>query len=110
MAKLYKHFAVSLAPSLDFSDEALVELYNHESYGGSISSNNGYAVGKKFLNLQVTMWREDLIAGNLCKEELYEDPNLPHEWLDRVLKTLWYDQTYQGVIDQTKLGRRKYEG
>lgn len=107
MAKLYQYFAISLAPSLDFSDEALLELYNYESYGGSISSNNGFAAGKKYLNLQVTMWREDLIAGNLSKAELYEDPNLPKEWLDRVLRTLWNGQTYEGVIAQTKLGRTR---
>lgn len=107
MAALYKIFAESLSQRLDFSDDSLLELYNFESFGGSISSNNGFAFGKQYLNLQVTMWREDLIAGNLTKAELYEDDRFPHEWLDRVLKTLWYGETFHSVVEKTKLGRSK---
>jgi hypothetical protein len=85
MAALYRVFADSWSHRLDFSDEALLSLYNHESYGTRLSPNNGYAVGKQYLNLQVTMWREDLAAGLIFKWELYDDERFPHWWLDSVL-------------------------
>lgn len=79
-------FASDWKDCLDFSDEALVELYNYESYGGQISPKNGFAVGKKWLNLNVSMWKEDIAQGYLFKHELYEDPKFPHWWLDGVFK------------------------
>jgi hypothetical protein len=85
MSELYRIFAEDWSHKLDFSDEALLSLYNHESYGTSLSPNNGFAVGKQYLNLQVTMWREDLAAGLIFKWELYDDPKYPHWWLDSVL-------------------------
>lgn len=86
MSEIYRHFAKSWSESLDFSDEAMLSLYNHESYGLPLSPNNGFAVGKQYLNLQVTMWREDIRRGWLAKFELYEDPAYPHWWLNSVLK------------------------
>jgi hypothetical protein len=72
--------------NLDFSDEALIELYNYESYGGSTpKSNNGFYHGKKWLNVNVAMWKEDIEAGVLIKYELYLDEKFPHWWLDSVL-------------------------
>jgi len=86
MSELYKMFSKDWEPCLDFSDEALIELYNYESYGGKLpKNNNGFMHGKKMLNLNVTSWKEDIEAGLLFKFELYEDPNFPHWWLDRVL-------------------------
>ena len=86
MAELYKTFANDWQDCLDFSDEMLVELYNYESYGGSrCHPKNGFAHGKKWLNLSVSMWKEDIEAGNLFKYELYEDVRFPHWWLDGVL-------------------------
>jgi hypothetical protein len=93
MSELYRHFARSWAQSLDFSDEALLSLYNHESYGTELSENNGFAVGKKYLNLQVTMWREDLRRGWLAKWELYET-DLPNWWFDSILDGLYDNCTY----------------
>jgi hypothetical protein len=86
MSEVYKMFANDWIDCLDFSDEALLELYNYESYGGNISPNNGFAVGKKWLNLNVSMWKEDIAKGLLFKKELYEDPKFPHWWLDGVFK------------------------
>lgn len=86
MSELYRTFAEEWSHKLDFSDEALLSLYNHESYGTPLSANNGFAVGKQYLNLQVTMWREDLEAGLIFKWELYDEPDrFPHWWLDSVL-------------------------
>ena len=86
MSELYRVFAEDWKHVLDFSDESLLELYNYESYGGRIDAKNGFAVGKKYLNLHVTEWREEIKQGMLFKHELYNDPSLPHWWLDSVLK------------------------
>jgi hypothetical protein len=88
MSQLYRVFANDWVHVLDFSDEALLSLYNHESYGTSLTPKNGFAVGKQYLNVHVTMWKEDIRAGILFKHELYEDPNFPHEWLNSILKDL----------------------
>lgn len=100
MAELYKHFAREMSSKLDFSEDAELSLFNHESYGTQLSPNNGFAVGKKYLNLQVTMWREDLRRGWIFKYELYEDPVYPHWWLDSVLKNVYYDSTYQELVNE----------
>lgn len=102
MAELYRYFAASMSSKLDFSEEAELSLYNHESYGCLLSPNNGFAVGKQYLNLQVTMWREDLRRGWLFKHELYEDPNLPHWWLDSVLKGLYSGSTYSEILNECR--------
>lgn len=86
MAELYRYFAKPWEHVLDFSDEALVEMYNSESYGTKIDPKNGYLVGKHWLNVTVTMWKEDLALGTLFKHELYSDPDLPNWWLDGILK------------------------
>lgn len=86
MSEIYKVFSNDWKHVLDYSDEMLLELYNYESYGGTVSSKNGYSVGKKYLNLCVTGWKEQIRDGMLFKQELYDDPKLPHWWLDSVLK------------------------
>lgn len=86
MAELYKVFASDWKHLYDFSDEALIELYNVESYGGKVSDTNGYALGKKWLNVHVSMWREDIESGILFKSELYSDNKFPHWWLDSIFK------------------------
>lgn len=86
MSEVYKIFSRDWQHVLDYSDEMLVELYNSESYGGHTSQKNGYAIGKQYLSLHVTMWKEDIAKGLLQKYELYEDGTFPHWWLDRVFK------------------------
>jgi hypothetical protein len=86
MAEIYRTFADDWKHILDFSNDMLLELYNYESYGGCVSPLNGFAVGKKYLNLHVTGWKEEIAQGLLFKHELYEDPKFPHWWLDSVLK------------------------
>jgi hypothetical protein len=87
MSELYRHFGSSQG-TMDFSDQSLLELYNHESYGTDLTDpgRNGFSVGKRYLNLQVTMWKEDIYKGMLFKSELYEDENYPHWWLDSIFK------------------------
>jgi hypothetical protein len=103
MSELYKHFAINMSSTLDFSDEALLSLYNHESYGRPLSANNGFGYGKQYLNLQVTSWREDLRRGWIFKHELYSDPNYPHWWLDSVLANVFSGSTYQEILKECTL-------
>lgn len=87
MVPLYRHFVRDFESGLDFSDEMLFEMYEHESKGvGKCSPSNGYYHGKKWLNVTVAMWREDIKLGNLFLFELYEDSAYPHWWLDRIFK------------------------
>ena len=87
MCDVYKHFSKDWKNHCDYSDESMLELYISESYGDVIcKDNNGYYIGKQYLNVSVAMWFEDIPKGILFKKELYQDPNLPHWWLDKVFK------------------------
>lgn len=86
MSEVYRIFARDWEHVLDFSDEMLIELYNAESYGGHVSRTNGFAVGKSYLGVHVTMWKEDMAKGLLFKFELYDDGMFPHWWLDSIFK------------------------
>jgi len=89
MSEVYKHFSKDWKHCLDYSEESLLELYISESYGDvDCKPTNGFYIGKKYLNLTVAMWKEDIRKHLLLKSELYDDPNLPDWWLDKVLKTL----------------------
>lgn len=88
MCEVYEVFSSDWRHTHRFDDEALIELFNHESYGTPIELLNGYALGKKWLNVTLAMWLEDIRAGNLFKYELYSDPKLPHWWLDSVLQNV----------------------
>lgn len=84
-AEIYRIFASSWEHVVDLSDAAMINMFNHESIGEPLTPNNGFAIGKSYMNLHVTMWREDLAKGYLFKWELYSDERFPHEWLDSVL-------------------------
>lgn len=85
-AEIYKIFSTQWESLFDFSDAMLIELFNHESYGMPISKNNGYALGKKWMDVHVAMWKEDIANGLLFKFELYEDEKFPRWWLDQIFK------------------------
>jgi hypothetical protein len=85
MADVYRVFARHWAHVLDFSESALAAMHAHESRGEPIEGSNGFEVGKKYLNLTVSLWRQDLATGLLFKHELYADPLFPTWWLDSVL-------------------------
>lgn len=86
MSQVYRIFSKDWEQILDYSDGKLIELYNAESYGTPVSKDNGFSVGKTYLNVHVKMWKEDISLGLLYKRELYEDGKFPHWWLDSVLK------------------------
>ncbi|RWZ87216.1 MAG: hypothetical protein EO766_11855 [Hydrotalea sp. AMD] len=85
MCEVYRLFAKDWEQCCDFSEEMMVELFYSESYGEEVSPNNGFYVGKRYLNLNVAMWKEDIQKGLLFKHELYED-HYPHWWLDKILR------------------------
>ena len=66
MAKIYKQFAPK-DYELDWSKEAAEEMFKYESTGkGNLEMNpfstnmiNGYALGKKHLDLRIKSWQED---------------------------------------------------
>ena len=87
MSEVYLVFARDWKDCLDFSEDSLLELYTYESCGGqSPNQKNGFAHGKKWLNLHVEMWKEDIQKGLLQKSELYQDESFPHWWLDKIFK------------------------
>lgn len=45
---------------------------------------NGYAVGKHWMDATIAMWREDIDSGLLNRQELYDDPNIPNWFLDKI--------------------------
>jgi hypothetical protein len=86
MSEVYKIFSRHWEHMLDFSDDALIDMYTSESYGGIVSDKNGFSVGKTYLNVHVKMWKEDIEKGYLRRQELYEDELFPHWWLDSIFK------------------------
>lgn len=86
MAEIYRVFGSGWTDYHLFTDEKLVELFNNESYGEPLSENNGFALGKSWLNVNVAMWLEDRARGHLVLSELYEDEKFPHWWLDSIFK------------------------
>ena len=85
MCELYKLFAKDWENCLDFGEESMLEMYHSETHGLAVSKTNGFYHGKKYLNVTVAMWKEDLARGTLFRVELYNDPRFPHSWLDKVL-------------------------
>jgi hypothetical protein len=109
MLPIYKLFAEPWSSTCDFSEESALVLYDYESKGkGDLSidiynkTHNGYMVGKKWLNVQVSAWIEDLSIFifkdgyrepvknphyegwyNVLKR-LYTDTKFPHWWLNEI--------------------------
>lgn len=83
--EVYLIFARPWLESLDVSPEAMEEMFRHESHGKPVGDRNGFAVGKKWLNVQVSAWKEDIAAGLLTKQELLEDETFPKWWIRGVL-------------------------
>jgi hypothetical protein len=46
---------------------------------------NGYAVGKKWMEVTTLMWLKDIKSGLLYEWELYSDGRYPCWWLDEIL-------------------------
>ncbi len=84
----YKHFA-SGWDGLDWSNPAMIDAYNAESFGtfssaDLLKSRNGFYIGKQWMGVTIDMWREDIARGHLSRLELSKE--YPTEFLDRVLR------------------------
>jgi hypothetical protein len=91
LCEVYKGFTERdpLVRNWDFSDEAIQELRQHETFGEiECKHTNGFYHGKWLSSLTVSMWREDINKKYLFKWELYDNPDFPDWWLDSVLKGL----------------------
>lgn len=93
-AEIYKLFIDDFDKDLDFSKEAMQEMYEYETFGtGDLKIDifvsrgkvNGYAVGKKKMDITIKMWKDNIRKGLLYPVELYKD-KYPHWWLDKILK------------------------
>lgn len=84
MCEIYLIFSKDFHSTHDFSDESKIEMFNHESYGFSVSKQNGFYVGKSWMGITTKMWFEDLKKGMLFHKELYDDGMFPHWWLDKI--------------------------
>ena len=65
---VYRKFAQEYS-ELKFDGKAALECFEWETYGKKISESDGFAVGKKWLDVTLSMWKEDLITGLLSEEE-----------------------------------------
>jgi hypothetical protein len=85
MCEIYRIFANDWKDSLFFSENEIIELFNHESFGTPCNKSNGFLIGKKWMDVHIKMWNEDIQKGYLRKIELYNDEKFPNWWLDKIL-------------------------
>ena len=86
MAEIYKRFAVDF-PHADFGHEAALAMFRHETHGEPLPQvrgiGNGFALGKKLMDISIAGWREEIIQMGLRVEELIDD-GYPEWFLERV--------------------------
>jgi len=86
MCEVYKYFSRSWSHICDYDEESMMEMFVYETFGeGRPNNTNGYFLGKKWMDVSVEMWKEDIEQRLLTKFELYDDPEIPNWWLDKVL-------------------------
>lgn len=86
MGELYKRFALTDHPDADFSADAAMAMYLRESTGKPLDRTervNGYAFGKKCMDITIAYWKEDVLSGGLLVDELLAD-GLPEWFLKRI--------------------------
>ena len=92
MAQMYQRFATGYSGA-DFGEDAALDMFLHESTGTPLPDpkTNGYALGKKWMDVTVAMWKEDILQGNLFVFELQEDearsPGYP-DWFLKLVGVL----------------------
>lgn len=102
---LYHHFA-SRKGMFDFSDDALLRLYNHESYGTVLpvgdATKNGFVIGKKWLNWHITNWKHALVEGSISRHDLLSDiPDVDgyREMVEKVINEAYVGQTFSSILE-----------
>lgn len=97
-SEIYRWFAEESYPylTLDFSEEAMKEQYESETYGTKIHRmDNGFHVGKRLLDLTITSWSEDCNQGYISYAELKEDSLSKSE-----VYSTWFDSLPLAVFSQ----------
>lgn len=90
MSDLYRQFSEPWSHLCDYSEQAQLEMYLYESRGIRLpprqpgAKHNGYQLGKHWMDVTVSMWKEDIENQSLWVSELYQGPRLPHWWLDKL--------------------------
>lgn len=102
MCELYRIFAADW--DCDFSEKAKEDMFVFESTGkGNIDSGifsygnkpNGFAVGKKWLNVTVSMWREAISRGGIYKDFLLSEPRNDSKYFNH---RKWLNSVLNGAI------------
>lgn len=86
MAEIYKRFipAISTDRTIDTDESAMYEMYNYETFGIPITNrNNGYFIGKKWMDITIKMWKEDIDNELLFVFELQND-GYPYWFLKKI--------------------------
>ena len=84
MAEMYRRFAGDYKQA-DFSEQAARAMFLHESIGAPMpDASNGYALGKKWMDVTIAAWKEDIPQMGLLVSELQEDDGYPDWFLERV--------------------------
>jgi len=63
---------------LDYSDEAALAVYNHETFGKPMPKTdkiNGFELARKWMDVTVAMWKEDIADHLLFVDELDDVPD-----------------------------------
>lgn len=84
MADIYRRFAIDCKDA-DFSDSAALAFYRYETFGISLPKAdrlNGFELGKKWMDITIAMWKEDIATLGVSVKELQED--YPDWFLERV--------------------------
>lgn len=93
MAEIYKLFVDVF--NADFSSRAAQALFDYESRGDGfiqldtfIDTNNGYAIGKKWCDVNIAMWLKALEKPGWYWElkSIYSDRRYPRWWLNKIFK------------------------
>ncbi len=85
MAEIYRRFAKDY-PQADMSDGAALAMYRHETFGEPMPQTgklNGYALGKKWMDVTVAAWKEEIPQLGLLVSEL-QAAGYPDWFLERV--------------------------
>lgn len=90
MALIYRRFARDYH-SIDLSNDAEMDMYQYETFGIPLPKRdkpNGFELGKKWMDVTIAMWKEDIRDQQLFVFELLDD-GYPDWFLKRIgiLKT-----------------------
>lgn len=106
MSLIYARFAKDW-PLADFSEDAAAALFLAETHGTKLPETktpNGFALGKKWMDVTLKMWREDIPARLLTAQELRDD-GFPEWFLKRTgILSLRPNATLEGRAVRSESG------